>query len=389
MRNLTRAFAVLVGLSSTLAGATKIPLGPEGQALTVNFQLQTWAGVTENANPGRDGLGFDMRLRRVRAVIAADPTDKWSFLLQFDSPNYGLNQDFTPRIVAQDAWVSYSPTGRSAKNVLMIDAGFLLVPLSRQLLSSTTSFTTIDVHTDAVRGFREGPGLRDLGVQVRGWALDKKIGYRGGIFRGVQGTPAATPTPSPRQGLTPNTHPRFSGFVNYNIMGTEEGNWLYQGIYFTEKPTVSVGAGFGYQSKAVRAPVGVSDTRVISADLFVDYPLSAEQEAVLHATYYRNDFGSGSRDTGHGYFADAGFRYKAVMPYVSYQGFSGDDCPDGLTAPACASGTADSSIVKAGARFFINKNANHVALEFANGRSLTTSEADRVNSVLLPWTTGF
>jgi hypothetical protein len=388
MRNLSKAIAVALGLSSTLAGATKIPLGAD-QSLTVNFQLQTWASITEDANLAADGPGFDMRLRRVRAVISAEPSDKWAFLLQLDAANFGLGQNYSPSYIPQDAWASYSPTGRSAANVFMIDAGFLLVPLSRQALSSTTSFTTIDVHLDAVRGFREGPGIRDLGVQVRGWALDKKIGYRGGVYRGVVGTTGDFSATNPRAGLNPNTHPRLAGFVNFNLIGTEEGNWLYQGIYFTEKPTVSVGGGFGYQSKSVRSPGGISDTRVISGDVYADWPFSAEQEAVFHGTFYRNDFGSGSGNTGNGYFADAGYRFKWVMPYVSYEGFTGDDCPDGLVAPACTSGTLDSSIVKAGLHFFINKNANHIDVEFANGRSLKTEDAPRVNSLLVQWNTVF
>ncbi|MBF5042969.1 hypothetical protein FGE12_11265 [Aggregicoccus sp. 17bor-14] len=379
----------MLGLSSTLAGATKIPLGTEGQALTVNFQLQTWAGLTQDANPAGDGLGYDFRLRRVRAVISAEPTDKWAFLLQLDAANFGTGQDYSPRFLPQDAWVSYSPTGRSAKNVFMVDAGFLLVPLSRQALSSTTSFTTIDVHLDAVRGFREGPGIRDLGVQVRGWALDKKIGYRGGIYRGVTGTQGDLSAANPRAGLNPSSHPRLGGFVNFNILGTEEGNWLYQGIYFQEKPVVSVGVGGGYQSKAVRGPSGLTDTRVFSGDFFADLPTGAEGEGVVHATAYRNDFGGGSANTGWGYFVDAGYRFGFVMPYASYEGFNADSCPDGLVAPACTADTQNSSIIKAGLHFYINKNANHIDVEYANARSLKPSDADRVNSVLVQWNTVF
>ena len=149
-----------------------------------------------------------------------------------------------------------------------------------------------------------------------------------------------------------------------------------------------MGFGGGYQSRAVRGPSGVSDTRLFSGDVFADYPFGADAEAVFHATAYRNDFGSNSRDTGWGYFADAGYRYKAVMPYVSYEAFSADEC-DGLAAPACTAGTQESSIVRGGLHFYINKNANHIDVEYSNGRSLTTEEAPRINSVLVQWNAVF
>ncbi|MDC0713142.1 hypothetical protein POL68_32070 [Stigmatella sp. ncwal1] len=389
MRSVSRLFAVVLALSSTLAGATKIPLGAEGQSLTLNFQLQTWLGVTEKGALNGEDLGFDMRLRRVRAALTGEPTDTFAFLLQLDSPNFGFRQDFTPRLLVQDAWVSYAPTGRTAGTVLMVDAGFLLLPISRQLLSSTTSFTTIDVHTDAVRGFREGPGLRDLGVSLRGWTLDKKVGFRGGIYHGVSGTPGAFSATNPRAGLNPKSHPRLAGFVNVNLLGTEEGGWLYQGIYFAEQPIVSVGVGGAYQSLAAHGPTGITDTRVASADVFADIPVSGEQEAIVHATGYRNSFGAGAPDTGWGYFADIGYRYKFAMLYVSDEGFSGDACPEGLAAPECTARTADSNIVRAGLDFFINKNVNHVKLEYSNGRSLLASNAARLNSLLVQWNTVF
>jgi hypothetical protein len=143
--------------------------------------------------------------------------------------------------------------------------------------------------------------------------------------------------------------------------------------------------GGAYQSRATRSPSGITDTRIVSAAAFADIPVGVDQEAVFHATGYRNNFGAGSPDTGWGYFADLGYRYKFAMLYGSYEGFNGDACPEGLTPPTCAARTADSSIIRAGLGFFIGRNLNHLKLEFSNGRSFVASDAARVNSLLLQW----
>lgn len=389
MRKLATALTLALALlTSTAAHATKIPLGatPEAGFLTVNAQLQTWVSALHRGALDGDNPLYDMRLRRARLVVTGDPTDKWSFLVQLDSPNWGAGGNWTPGFIVQDFWGSYAFTGRTGGTVIMLDAGMLLLPLSRQFLQSTTSFTTIDVHLDAERGFRETPGVRDLGLSVRGWALDKKLGFRGGIYRGAVGTAGDFSATNPRAGLNPHSAPRYALFLNYNILGTEEGSWLYNSIYFTDKPIVSVGGAATYQSRATRGALGQpTDARLLSGHVFADIPTLPDHEAILHGTYYRNDFGGGVKDTGNGFFVDAGYRVGFLFPYVSYEFFDADECPADVPAAACTSNTANSSIWKGGLGFYINKNANHVKIEFSSGRSLKAENGPITRSVLAQW----
>src|SRR5213076_1200736 len=106
-----------------------------------------------------------------------------------------------------------------------------------------------DVHTDEFRFPGNGfPALRDTGVQVRGWALDKKIGFRGGVYEGY--APVTQPAGSCGPGgvgcITPKRNPAFGGFVNFDIVGSEEGNWLYGAYKWSKDPIVSIGVAGNY-----------------------------------------------------------------------------------------------------------------------------------------------
>jgi len=169
-------------------------------------------------------------------------------------------------------------------------------------------------------------------------------------------------------GLNPHRLPALGGFVNFNILGSEEGGFLYQSIYFAKDPILSISLSGTYQSRAIRVPKGVTDQREIASTLFLDYPFSEQQELVFMLAGYGYGNGTGSRDTGIGAAVDLGFRYKFVRPYLSFEYFDSSDCPtDGSATPAqCAAvHTADSRNFRAGLDFYVNKTQNHVILEFS------------------------
>ena len=97
------------------------------------------------------------------------------------------------------------------------------------------------------------------------WRNVEKIGFRGGIYEGVRGTAGDfNATTNPNGGLNPHGNPRLAGFVNFDILGSEEGAWLYHGIYWADKPILTVGVGAVYQSLSTRGPNGVTDSRMES-----------------------------------------------------------------------------------------------------------------------------
>jgi hypothetical protein len=374
-------------LLAPAAFATKVPIPVEGATLNVSVQVQTEAMWTENGAPNGTDSAYDIFIRRSRLLVNGDISQNFSYLFQIDNANFGKYGNFTGRAIVQDAWIGWAPTGITGGNVLYIDAGLLLIPISHHLLESTTNFITADVHTDEFRlpgnGFQ---GLRDTGIQLRGWWFDKKVGFRGGVYEGYAPVlQAAPPLGNGAAGqcsatgagcITPKRYPNFSGFINFDIIGTEEGGWLYGAYKWAKDPVLSVGVSGVYQSQAIRntginATGNITDQRLASADIYLNLPQSEAAELVVEATGYLNRNGTGNANTGKGFFADVGYRFGAIAPYVSYSYFQADDCPTdlGLTAAQLTTcnntiQTANSRNFKAGLNFFFNKNLNHLNVEF-------------------------
>ena len=393
-----KALTVLAALLvSTSANAVKIPLpdavAANGTTLNVAFQLQPWVLITENGTPDGTSPSVDFFIRRARLLINGDVNNNFSYLLQFDSPNLGKRGDIAnatnsnaSKAIVQDAWIGWAPFGITGGSVLYIDAGLLLMPISRQMLTTTTNFTQADVHTDSFRlGSVPGlnanqSGFRENGVSIRGWALDKHLGFRGGVYQGQrEASLASCGAACGNPGLTPNPKslPRLAAFLNYSLVGTEDGGWLYSSMYFSKTPIVSVNAAVTYQSQSIQGPNGLTDSSVTQLGAFVEYPFSDDNELVFQVSALKSNNGTGSANTGLGGFVDLGFRMGNLEPYVTYETFMGDTA----SANACNGGvcgatqSAESRIAKLGLNYYIDKNKNHINAEFAvsHGVSSVTS----------------
>jgi hypothetical protein len=379
-------------LLAPAAFATKVPIPIEGATLNVSVQVQTQALINESGTPNGKDLSYDIYVRRTRLLANGDINQNFSYLIQVDNANFGKFGNFTGRAIVQDAWIGWAPTGITGGNVLYVDAGLLLIPISHHLLTSTTNFITADVHTDEFRFPGNGfPALRETGVQLRGWWLDKKIGFRGGVYEGyapvvVNGTAQTATSPCPPSGngcITPKRYPQFAGFINFDIIGSEEGGWLYGAYKWAKDPVLSVGFAGIYQAQAIRN-TGISTTgdnanqRLASADVYLNLPMSEATELVVEATGYLNGNGSGNANTGTGFFVDAGYRFGFVAPYASFSYFqSTTDC-SAMTLTTAQRNTCNASVDtansrnwKAGLNFFFNKNLNHLNLEFQVNHGLS------------------
>jgi hypothetical protein len=380
------------------AFATKVPIPIEGATLNVSVQVQTQALINENGAPNGTDPSYDIYVRRTRILVNGDISQNFSYLIQLDNANFGKFGNFTGRAIIQDAWIGWAPTGITGGNVLFIDAGLLLIPISHHLLESTTNFITADVHgSDEFRFPGNGfPALRETGVQLRGWWLDKKVGFRGGIYEGYApfNTPgvAATTTPASQCAVNTGTagitapgcvalkrYPQFAGFVNFDIIGSEEGGWLYGAYKWGKDPILSVGFSGIYQAQALKNAFGnLANQRLASADIYLNFPQTENAELVMEAVGYLNGNGSGSANTGVGFFADVGYRFGFIAPYVSYSYFNSRGCEDLLLTTAQTTTcnatvhTADSRNFKAGLNFFFNKNLNHLNIEFQNNHGLSS-----------------
>jgi len=391
MKATLKAFLATSLLLAPGAFATKVPIPIEGATLNVSVQVQTEAFVTESGAPNGNDMAYDIFVRRTRLLVNGDISQNFSYLFQIDNANFGKYGNFTGRAIVQDAWIGWAPTGITGGNVIYIDAGLLLIPISRHLLNSTTNFITGDVHADEFRFGSGGtggtgnpfPALRETCVQIRGWWLEKKIGFRGGVYEGyapIDQTAGCTATGAGC--ITPKRYPQFAGFVNLNLIGSEEGGWLYGAYKWGKDPILSVGGSTVYQSQANRntnivATGNITDQRLHSVDVYLNFPQTEAAELVAEAVGYYSNNGTGSPNSGYGFFADVGYRLGWVAPYASYSYFKPNDC-SGLTltttqTTACnaAIDVGNSRNAKVGLNLFFNKNLNHLNLELQFNHGLS------------------
>jgi Phosphate-selective porin O and P len=319
------------------AHAMAVPLFKDeekGVAVNVGVLAQPWFQVTApgSAGQGSPGIGaangkspsFDFFVRRVRLMAYGSVTKELSYFVETDQPNWGKEGNFTTSMFIQDAFLSYAFVPE-----FKIDAGMMLVPLSHHTLEGAVGLNALDYHADMIR-FPAGKIFRDTGIQFRGLLFNNLFHYRLGIFEGVRQAAVPVPAMPPAMPLTPlNDHglPRFAGQLRVNILG-DESDFFLKGIYFTPKPLLSVGLGADLQAKGVRKLSGDPGTyAALSADIFVDYPFTADDELVAKANFFNYSEGAsgvpGSTALAAGgmaFYAEAGFRHAWFEPlaYIEY-----------------------------------------------------------------------
>jgi hypothetical protein len=155
---------------------------------------------------------------------------------------------------------------------------------------------------------------RDMGVQLRGFA--GPLGFRVAVRNGAEGTPWED-APS----LNPDDLPRAVAHVRWNFLTGEE-DLFFQGIYFTDKPHLSVGAGADCQPSAIATASSVHDALDLSADVFVDWPMGNDQEAVFQTHVYHYRQGLDNAQSGTGFFSELGYRFGVFEPVLSAKYFN-------------------------------------------------------------------
>lgn len=274
------------------------------------------AGV---GNPEGDGPSFDFFLRRARLMLWGSATKEISFFIETDEPNLGRGGTYSTSTFIQDAFLTYTFMPE-----LKLDAGLMLVPLSHHTIEGAVGLNTLDYHSDLIR-FPTGRIWRDVGIQFRGMLLDDLLHYRLGVFEGVRNSavPApAMPPPAPLPPLNNLGLPRVTGHLRANIMGAEPDFFL-KGIYFSETPIVSVGVGADFQPNSTyQLDGGRGNYFAMSGDVFVEFPLTAEDELIAKANvfYYAEGTSTIAASSlpagGVGFFGEVGFRHDFIEPVV-------------------------------------------------------------------------
>jgi len=265
----------------------------KGVAVNVGALLQPWFQVTKplGDNKGSAGIGapdgkspsFDLFLRRARILVYGNITKDLAYFIETDQPNLGKGGDFSTSTFVQDAFFSYTFMPE-----LKLDAGMMLVPLSHHTIEGAIGLNALDYHADTIR-FPAGKIFRDTGIQLRGLAANNLLHYRLGVFEGVR---SASPAPANSRPLNKSGLPRVTAQVRVNIMG-DESDFFLKGIYFSPKPLISVGLGADLQANGVRKLNGDPGLyRALSADVFVEYPFTADDELIFKANFF--NYGEGA-----------------------------------------------------------------------------------------------
>lgn len=302
------------------ARAAKIPLGEGPATLNVGVLVQPWTQFSKAGAPAGN-VGTDFFLRRIRLIVSGNVTERISFFIETDQPNLGRDGNWNPAFYVQDAFASVKLI-TSAETPLWIDAGMILAPFVHHSLQGATTLNTLDYHASLVRfPTNEGKLWRDAGVQVRGFF--GALHYRLGVFNGIEGQ-AANPTATPPVAeVNPHDLPRVVATVRYNLLGTED-SFFFNGIYFTDQPKLSVGAGADYQPRSVLAAGKERDDVNVGVDVFLDYPLANDQELVFQTNAFRYWQGRENTTSGFGIFGEVGYRIGILEPVFSTEFFNAD-----------------------------------------------------------------
>src|SRR5438128_2631842 len=235
MKRLALALGLAALLASQSASAIKVPTGSDDINLNINLLLQPRAEIIfDNTVPDKS-TDVDFYLRRARIQISATAYKMFSFMIQTDNSNWGQkgnlanNQGNGQPFIVQDLLVGFTPI-----EDFTIETGLLLEPGLRIGSYSASGGQGIVETPTAIIFENNAKGFREMGVQLRGFVLARRIHYRLGIFEGVHNTAASAVTPAGAPAANPSGKPMFGGHVRFNILGEETG-YAFNQMYLDGK----------------------------------------------------------------------------------------------------------------------------------------------------------
>jgi hypothetical protein len=217
----------------------------------VNIKFGVLGQVQADAleNSADDDYARNFFLRRIRLLVGGQVAKNVTFFIETDAPNLGktgsTGKAISPSVIVQDAYGEFA-----FSRTVMLDAGLMFVPFSRDSLQSAATLLQIDYgsYTFSQSTPIQSINGRDAGFQGRGYLADNHLEYRIGVFQGLRDTASTN-------GF------RYTGRVQYNVLETEDG-FFYTGTYLGRKKILAVGGAFDAQQ----------DYHAFDVDVFVDHP---------------------------------------------------------------------------------------------------------------------
>jgi hypothetical protein len=247
---------------------------PNGNS--IKFGLLVQPQFQAVSDPVFDGFKKDIYIRRTRVLIGGTLFGAFDYFFDTEFANMGLSTNVPPPpppmmppapntttkaipgMNIQDAFVTWRPLGDMVK----VDAGYMLPPMSHNALQGATTLYSWDYfaytfqHNNSFSpGSTASPVGRDTGVALRLLLLGGRIDFRAGAFQGLRNIRTGTDIES-------RNAPRFTARLQLNLLDAEPG-FFYAGTYLGAKKILSLGGSFDIQD----------DYKYFAGDVFVDMPL--------------------------------------------------------------------------------------------------------------------
>jgi Phosphate-selective porin O and P len=255
-------FAFVLLFQATLANAQVVIKVNDTVNFRLGAQFQMWADEQQvNLTATSQSYAQNLFMRRIRFLLTGQLAPNLTFFFQTDNPNLGKTpKTFGGTFLVQDAWFEYK-----VSDALQFDGGEFLVPLSRDGLTSTLSFITLDVSPTSTvyNAATQSNGLRDLGFQAKGYIVDGRLEYRAAVFQGVR-------DPAARNSF------RHSGYLQWDFWEKERG-YVYAGTNLGKKRVLALSGGLdgqkGYKaySGTLHTTIPVAGTNEFAGQLAINH----------------------------------------------------------------------------------------------------------------------
>jgi hypothetical protein len=249
------------------------PMRLENPSASIQFGILLQPQLEVAGSPDAELTTKNLFLRRTRFIAAGTLFKYFEFFFDTDWPNLDKldNTDTmagtvknAPGMNIQDAFATGKPFG----DYFMIDAGFMLPPLSHNSLESAAKLYAGDYFANSFRRNLTGqfdpfgtngqnPVGRDTGFQVRGLVAGGHIEYRAGMFQGFR----VSEMPGPPAMVGGLNFFRVAARLQINLLDPEPG-FFHAGTYLGAKKVVSFGGFYDFQKQY----------KYFGGDVFVDLP---------------------------------------------------------------------------------------------------------------------
>jgi len=220
--------------------------------------LQIWGSFVQDVNKQTNGDAGDFArniyLRRARFFMGGTIGSSLSYFMLWESANNGAPAvDATGAVNKQNTTFAFNDAYLDFKLSpnLSVQAGLFLIPFTRNILQSTSTYWTLDVGGVSATyiAVTQTNVLRDTGAQIKVNAVDNHLEVRGAVFEGVRlpdpTLSAATP-PAPVARNPGKNNPRLTAFAQYNFLDPDTG-YVFNGMYFGRKKILALAGGVDWQ----------------------------------------------------------------------------------------------------------------------------------------------